>query len=92
MANRPTLAPVPRESLSARIEALGSATAKGFADYVRTGDAGGPIPCWGALAERFQQDFKKVADRKAVWDALVEEGFELVLGTVLARSVLAAGA
>ena len=74
MANRPTLAPVPRESLSARIEALGSATAKGFADYVRTGDAGGPIPCWGALAERFQQDFKKVADRKAVWDALVEEG------------------
>lgn len=74
MATRSTTPPVPRESLSARFEALDSTAAKGFADYVRAGDAGGPIPCWGALAERFQQDFKKVADRKAAWDALVEEG------------------
>lgn len=74
MATQSTTPPVPRDSLSARFAALDSTAAKGFADYVRAGDAGGPIPCWGALAERFQQDFKKVADRKAAWDALLEEG------------------
>lgn len=74
MATRTTPTLVPREALSARFEALGSASAKGFADYVRSGEAGGPIPCWGALAERFQQDFTKVTDRKAIWDALIEEG------------------
>lgn len=74
MTKRETPLPVPRETLSARFDALGSTVAKGFADYVRAGDAGGPIPCWGALAERFQQDFKSVADRKAAWDAMIEEG------------------
>ena len=74
MATRTVAELVPRDSLSARFETLGSASAKGFADYIRTEDAGGPIPCWGALAERFQQEFTKVSDRKSAWDALVEDG------------------
>lgn len=74
MATRTIPERIPRETLSARFEALGSPSTKGFADYIRAGDAGGPIPCWGALAERFQQDVTKVADREAAWDALIEEG------------------
>ena len=65
---------IPRDSLSTRFEALGSASGKAFAGYIRAGEAGGPIPCWGALAERFQQEFTKVSDRQAVWDTLVDEG------------------
>jgi len=72
MATRRTPLPVPRDTLSARIETLGLPQAKGYADFIRTGDPDGPIPCWGALAERFQQDFAKSDDRKALWNVLVE--------------------
>ncbi len=66
--------PVPRDTLSSRIEALALPQAKGYADFIRTGDPDGPIPCWGAIAERFDQDFKKTADRNALWNVLIEEG------------------
>lgn len=70
MAARKTL--VPRESLSARIETLSLPQAKGYADFIRTGDPDGPIPCWGAIAERFDTDFGKNDERKALWNVLVE--------------------
>jgi hypothetical protein len=74
MATRTLPTPVPRETLSARIEALELPQAKGYADFIRAGDPGSPVPCWGAIADRFQQDFKKTADRKALWAVLLEEG------------------
>lgn len=74
MATRTIQEPVPRQTLSARIEALDLPQAKAYADFIRTGDPDGPVPCWGAIAERFDQDFKKTADRKALWSGLVDEG------------------
>ncbi len=74
MATRKLPVAVPRETLSARIEALSLPQAKGYADFIRTGDATGPIPCWGAIAERFQQDFTTDDDRKALWTVLLEDG------------------
>jgi hypothetical protein len=74
MATRTILTPVPRETLSARIGALALPQAMGYADFIRTGDPGSPIPCWGAIADRFAQDFKSTADRKALWGVLLEEG------------------
>ena len=68
MATRPP----PRTLLSDRIETLSLPQAKGYADFIRTGDPDGPVPCWGALAERFDQDFPKSDDRKALWNVLVE--------------------
>jgi len=64
--------PPPRTLLSDRIETLSLPQAKGYADFIRAGDPDGPIPCWGALAERFEQDFPESADRKALWNVLVE--------------------
>jgi len=63
---------VPRDTLSARIETLSLPQAKGYADFIRTGDPDGPVPCWGAIAERFDTDFGKSAERKALWNVLVE--------------------
>lgn len=74
MAARTLTPVVPRDSLSARIEALGIAKAQGYADFIRTGDPDGPVPCWGAISERFERDFTKSTDRIAIWDTLVEEG------------------
>ena len=64
--------PPPRTLLSDRIETLSIPQAKGYADFIRTGDPDGPVPCWGALAERFEQDFDNSDDRKALWNVLVE--------------------
>ena len=64
--------PVPRETLSARIETLPLPQAKTYADFIRTGDPDGPVPCWGAIAERFDTDFKQSDERKALWNVLVE--------------------
>ena len=70
----PKVRPVPRESLSTRIEALEIPQAKAYADFIRKGEASGPVPCWGAIAERFEESFPRDEDRKAVWPSLVEEG------------------
>ena len=45
-----------------------------FAEFVRKGDKPGLTPCWGAIAKRFERDFKSAAERTAVWRALVELG------------------
>lgn len=74
MATRTSTAPVPRETLAARIAALDLPQARGYADFIRTGDPGGPVPCWGAIKERFQREFKSAADRRALWNVLLEEG------------------
>ena len=62
----------PRTHLSDRIETLSLPQAAGYADFIRTGDPGKPTPCWGAIAERFDQDFADDADRQAIWSTLVE--------------------
>ena len=64
----------PRTLLSDTIESLALPQAKGYADFIRTGDPGGPVPCWGALAERFDQEFVESDDRKALWSILAEAG------------------
>jgi len=74
MATRTSTAPVPRETLATRIAALDLPQARSYADFIRTGDPDGPVPCWGAIKERFQQEFKPAADRKALWNVLLDEG------------------
>ncbi len=77
----------PRMSLSRRFEALSSESAKSYAGYIQAGDDG-RIPCWGAIAERFDSDFGTDDERLEVLDALIEEGDRraLFLFVHLARS------
>ena len=63
-----------RTTLSDRIEALSLPQAAGYADFIRSGEAAGPLPCWGAVAERFDHDFSADEDRKALLGPLVEAG------------------
>jgi hypothetical protein len=65
---------VPRGSISNRIAALDVGEAKSYADFIRRGDPDGPIPCWGAITERFLQTFSTDDQRLAVLDQLIEEG------------------
>lgn len=65
---------VPRESLSTRIGALDSGKAKAYADFIREGDPDGPVPCWGAITERFVEAFATDTERLAVLDQLIAEG------------------
>jgi len=65
---------VPRASLSARIGELPSSAAKSYATFIQGGDADGPIPCWGGIAERFEEAFPGDDDRLAVLGQLIAEG------------------
>lgn len=69
-----TFVRVPRESLAARIDALPLSKARAYADFIRKGDAGSPVPCWGAITQRFVEAFPGDDDRLAVLDQLVKEG------------------
>ena len=64
----------PRQSLADRIESIGTPQAKAYAEFIRKGDEGKPIPCWGVLAERIEHDITNDEDRKAVLSALIAEG------------------
>jgi len=64
----------PRTLLSDTIEALALPQAQSYAEFIRAGDPGGPVPCWGALAERFDEEFTGNEDRKALWNALADSG------------------
>ena len=77
----------PRSSIARRLDALGTEAASGYASYIRAGDDG-RIPCWGAIAERFDSDFESDEQRLEVLDALSEEGDRraLFLFVHLARS------
>ena len=66
------MADVPRIALSDRIRTLTLPQAAPFADFIRKGDPGGPIPCWGAIADRFDETFQADDERKALWNVLVE--------------------
>ncbi len=63
-----------RTQLATRIEQLASPEAQGLATFIRSGDPGGPVPCWGAIIERFTRDFVTDAQRLEVWARLVDEG------------------
>ena len=63
-----------RTTLSDRIESLSLPQAAGYADFIRSGEAAGPLPCWGAIVERFDQDFGSDEDRLALWAGLLEAG------------------
>lgn len=65
---------VPRESLSTRIGALDLGKAKAYADFIREGDPGSPVPCWGAITQRFVEAFPSDEERLAVLDQLIVEG------------------
>lgn len=65
---------VPRESLSTRIGALNLGKAKAYADFIREGDPDGPVPCWGAITQRFVEAFATDTERLAVLDQLIAEG------------------
>lgn len=67
-------ADTPRDAHATRIETIELPQAKSFASFIRSGDEGGPVPCWGALEERFIADFKEDTDRLKLWNVLVENG------------------
>ena len=69
-----TFVRVPRETLAARIDALPLGKAKAYADFIRKGDPGSPVPCWGAITQRFVDAFPGDDDRLAVLDQLIKEG------------------
>ena len=77
----------PRISIARRLEALPSESAKSYACYIQAGDDG-RMPCWGAIAERFDSDFETDEERLDILDALIEEGDRrpLFLFVHLARS------
>ena len=64
----------PRESLSQRISALEVGEAKTYATFITSGDPDSPLPCWGAIAQRFEQSFSKDEERIAILDQLIAEG------------------
>ena len=65
---------VPRESLSTRIGALDLGKAKAYADFIREGDPDSPVPCWGAITQRFVEAFPGDDERLVVLDQLLAEG------------------
>ena len=65
---------IPRQSLADRIESIGTPQAKAYAEFMRKGDEGNPIPCWGVLAERLETVFITGEDRKTLLNAMIDEG------------------
>jgi len=65
---------VPRTSISARLEKIGVGRAAEYAQFIRGGEQDKPLPCWGAIAERFTQDFVSASERLVVLDELIQEG------------------
>ena len=64
----------PRTEIAQGLEKLKAPRAKTFAGFLRQSDERGLTPCWGAIAKRFEQDFKSAAEREAIWRALVGAG------------------
>ncbi len=77
----------PRISIARRLDAIASESAKSYASYIQAGDDG-RVPCWGAIAERFDSDFGTADERLQILEALIEEGDRrpLFLFVHLARS------
>jgi len=64
----------PREELARRFEKMSSPRIKAYAAFIERGEEGKPIPCWGAIADRFVEQLDKDEDRIAVWSVLVGAG------------------
>ncbi len=64
----------PRDELARRFEKLSSSKIKAYASFIERGDEGQPIPCWGAIADRFVEQFDSDEDRVAIWRELVIAG------------------
>lgn len=64
----------PRNELSRRFEKLSSPEIKAYAAFIERGEEGQPIPCWGAIADRFVEQLDKDEDRIAIWSVLVAAG------------------
>lgn len=60
-----------RGALSKRIGQLDVEGARAFSRYILSGDREGMIPCWGSLAQRFEEAFAEDHARIALLDALV---------------------
>lgn len=75
-----------RDRLGAKIAALDVERAVDYASFIRTGDAGGPVPCWGAIAKRFEEDFPTDDDRLKLLEAVLAQGDKRVLALFLFRN------
>lgn len=64
----------PRDELARRFEKSNSPKIKAYASFIEQGEEGQPIPCWGAIADRFVQEFDSDEDRIAIWSVLVNAG------------------
>jgi hypothetical protein len=52
-----TTRPDPRAHIAGHLETLASPKAAAFASFVRGEDTSAPVPCWGAIFERFATDY-----------------------------------
>ncbi len=64
----------PRDELSRRFKKHGSQKVKDYARFIESKEEGQPIPCWGAIADRFVQTFDKDEDRIVIWTELINAG------------------
>ncbi len=63
-----------RAAIAERLEKLKHPRAKQFARFLHKDEELGLIPCWGAIAKRFEREFTDAADRVAIWRTLVTTG------------------
>jgi len=69
-----TTRPDPRAHFATQPEAMASPKAVAFASFVRGQDTSGPVPCWGAIFERFAADYATDSERLSALDTLIEAG------------------
>lgn len=63
--------PDPRAQIAARLETSASPKAAAFAGFVRGEGTNAPVPCWGAIFERFATDATADAERLEAADKLI---------------------
>ncbi len=63
-----------KETFASKFETIDHPKAQAFAQFIRSGNQDGTNACWGAMAERFDQEFTDDEDRIPVWPKLIEIG------------------
>lgn len=66
--------PDPRAHIAAHLETQASPKAAAFAAFVRGEATNAPVPCWGAIFDRFATDYASNAERLEALDKLIAAG------------------
>lgn len=63
-----------RDRLGEKIATLDVVRAPDYASFIRAADPNGPVPCWGAIVKRFEQDFPSDDERLQLMQAVLDQG------------------